>query len=367
MTNVLKLNAISNKIEGVLKDGYTLSTDCKNPDAVLVRSFVMHEWPVPDTLKCVARAGAGVNNIPCDEYAKKGIVVFNTPGANANAVKELVIAAMLIATRNIFEGNKWANSLTGDDVKKQVEKGKSQFAGYEILGKTLGILGLGAIGRKVAATANALGMQVVGYDPYLSESAKAEIPFVTVFKEMDDVFKAGDFVSIHMPYTAEFKNLVNSDKLALMKDKSVLINCARGELVNVADVKEAIASGKLSKYVVDFPDVDCLNCDGIIAIPHLGASTEEAEDNCAVMAAKEIKEFIEKGNIVNSVNMPNLKVENQMAHRLGVFYKGELNSIDNATVTTAVKGDIKYAIIDSDSPLTADMVKGDVIKARVIY
>ncbi len=367
MINVLKLNSISKKVNAVLTDGYALSDDCKNPDAVLVRSFAMHEWETPNTLQCVARAGAGVNNIPCDEYAKKGIVVFNTPGANANAVKELVIGALLIACRNIFEGNTWANGLTGDDVKKQVEKGKSQFAGTEILGKTIGILGLGAIGRKVAVACNALGMNVVGYDPFLSDAAKAEIPFANVYATMDEVFANSDFITLHMPYLPETKNLINADSIAKMKDGVIIINAARGELVNIADMKAALTNGKVRKYVVDFPDGDCLNVKGIIAIPHLGASTEEAEDNCAIMAAKEIKAYMEEGNVINSVNLPNLTVAKGGKHRVGVIYKGKLGKV-NGNVTTSSKGEYNYSIVDSDAEIDVNAISADeLIKVRVVY
>lgn len=366
MTNVLKLNSISKKVNDVLTSGYALSDDCATPDAVLVRSFNMHEWAVPETLQCVARAGAGVNNIPTGEYAKRGIVVFNTPGANANAVKELVIGALFIAARNIFEGNAWANTLTGDDVKKQVEKGKGQFAGTEVLGKTIGVLGLGAIGRKVAAACNALGMTVVGYDPFLSENAKAEIPFVTVYKTMDEVFAASDFVTLHMPFTPETKNLIGSAAIAKMKDGVIIINAARGELVNNADIKDALTSGKVRKYVVDFPDGDCLNFKGIVAIPHLGASTLEAEDNCAVMAAEEIKAYIEEGNIINSVNLPNLKVAKDGAHRIGVIYKGKLGKV-NGKVTTATRGEYNYSIIDGDETDASAITADELIKVRVVY
>ena len=367
MINVIKLNKISDKVLDILKDNYKVEENIANPEAALVRSFSMHEWEVPASLLCVARAGAGVNNIPFDAYREKGIVVFNTPGANANAVKELVIASMLLAARNLVGAIKWANALTGDDVAKQVEKGKGQFVGTEIMGKTLGVLGLGAIGRKVALTALALGMKVIGFDPFLSDAAKAELKDVTIYSDMKDVIKESDFISLHMPYTKENKELINASLISEMKDGVIIINAARGELVNVSDIKAAINSGKVRSYVVDFPDANCINSDGIIAIPHLGASTEEAEDNCAIMAAEEIKEVIETGNIYNSVNFPTVKAEKRSAHRATVFANASFNSPQ--IVAKADSKGIVYAILESDTAFDKSALEAmdGVIRARVIY
>lgn len=363
--DILKLNSISAKANTILS-GYNLTTECDAPVGILVRSFNMNEWTAPESLIAVARAGAGVNNIPCEDYAKKGICVFNTPGANANAVKELVIASMLLAARNLYSAMTWAQTLVGDDVAKQVEKGKARFAGSEILGKTLSVLGLGAIGRKVASAANALGMKVVGYDPFLSETAKAEIPFVEVFDSIENAYKQADYVTLHMPYLPSTKNLIDCNSLQKMKDGVVIINAARGELVNIADVKSALESGKVRSYVVDFPNAECIGCDGIIATPHLGASTEEAEDNCAVMAAQQLKDYLEKGVIRNSVNMPALDAAETKAHRISII------SVEGTALpyqgVSASKNGITYTLIDSDDVIDTAAVNGDgIIKVRTIF
>lgn len=363
--DILKLNAISPLANEILA-GYDLVDESAAPAGILVRSANMAEYDLPSSVLAVARAGAGVNNIPHADYAKRGVVVFNTPGANANAVKEMVICEFLLASRNLVEGAKWASSLTGDDVAKQVEKGKKQFVGHEILGKTLCVLGLGAIGRKVAASAYALGMKVKGYDPYLSDAAKAEIPFVTVCPSKDEAYAGANFVSLHMPATEETKGMINADAIAKMADGTVIVNAARGELVNVEDVKAAIAGGKVHKYVCDFPTAEINDCDGIIAVPHLGASTEEAEDNCAVMAANELKDYIENGNIVNSVNLPNLKAELTAKHRVAVLAK-EGTRLGKDGLSSTAKG-YTYTLIDTDEVIDAASLeaKDGVIKVRVI-
>lgn len=364
--DILKLNAIS-PLAGKILQGYNLVDKSAAPAGILVRSANMAEYAVPSSLIAVARAGAGVNNIPHADYAKQGVCVFNTPGANANAVKEMVICELFLAARNIVEGVEWARTLQGDDVAKQVEKGKKQFVGHEITGKTLCVLGLGAIGRKVAVAANALGMEVVGYDPYLSQAAKQEIPFVTVFDTVAAAIAGADFVTLHMPATDETKGMINARSIAGMKDGVVIINAARGELVAVDDVKEAIKSGKVHKYVCDFPTAETNNSDGIIAVPHLGASTEEAEDNCAVMAANELKDYIENGNIVNSVNLPNLKVEKSAAHRTTVIAKeGTVLGVEGVSATG--KG-YTYTIIDSEVPADENALSAidGVIKVRRVY
>lgn len=363
--DILKLNAISSVAEPIL-EGYNLVSESDNPAGILVRSFKMADYTVPSSLLAVARAGAGVNNIPHAEYAEKGICVFNTPGANANAVKELVIGALFMGARNIFEGSTWANTLSGDDVSKQVEKGKKNFAGTEIAGKTLCVLGLGAIGRKVAIAAHALGMEVVGYDPYLSEANKAEIAFVTVFDKMENAYSSADYVTLHMPMTPETKGLINSESIAKMKDGVIIVNAARGELANIADVKEAISAKKIRKYVTDFASADCVNFDGIVITPHLGASTVEAEDNCATMAAKEIKDYIENGNISNSVNMPNLKLLKNGDHRVTVISKeGTILGIEGIS---ASRNGITYTIIDSDCDIDTSKLAGEgIIKVRTLY
>ena len=362
MFDILTLNAISDKIYTVLNSDYSVSSDTKSPDAILVRSFKMDEFEINDNLLAVARAGAGVNNIPIPKMTEKGICVFNTPGANANAVKELVICGMLLAARDIVGGNAWANTLTGD-VAKQVEKGKKAFGGTEISGKTLGIIGLGAIGRKVAVAAAALGMKIAGYDPFLSPAAAKELPEGTeIVSSPEDIYPLADYITLHVPLTDATRQMINADSVAKMRDGVVILNMARGELVNVADVKAALASKKIRKYVVDFPTEESVGVDGILAIPHLGASTEEAEDNCAVMAAAQLKDYLENGNVVNSVNFPRLVKEREYAERftlVGNAAKDVDKALENIldgtahSVSYAEKGSVCYAIIDVDADICA--------------
>ena len=362
MFDILTLNAISDKIYTVLNSDYSVSSDTKSPDAILVRSFKMDEYEINDNLLAVARAGAGVNNIPIPKMTEKGICVFNTPGANANAVKELVICGMLLSARDIVGGNAWANTLTGD-VAKQVEKGKKAFGGTEISGKTLGILGLGAIGRKVAVAAAALGMKIAGYDPFLSPAAAKELPEGTeIVSSPEEIYPVADYITLHVPLTDVTRQMINADSVAKMRDGVVILNMARGELVNVADVKAAIASKKIRKYVVDFPTEESVGVDGILAIPHLGASTEEAEDNCAVMAAAQLKDYLENGNVVNSVNFPRLVKEREYAERftlVGNAAKDVDKALENIldgtahSVSYAEKGSVCYAIIDVDADICA--------------
>ena len=362
MFDILTLNAISDKIYTVLNSDYSVSSDTKSPDAILVRSFKMDEYEINDNLLAVARAGAGVNNIPIPKMTEKGICVFNTPGANANAVKELVICGMLLAARDIVGGNAWANTLECD-VAKQVEKGKKAFGGTEISGKTLGIIGLGAIGRKVAVAAAALGMKIVGYDPFLSPAAAKELPEGTeIVSSPEDIYPVADYITLHVPLTDATRQMINADSVAKMRDGVVILNMARGELVNVADVKAAIASKKIRKYVVDFPTEESVGVDGILAIPHLGASTEEAEDNCAVMAAAQLKDYLENGNVVNSVNFPRLVKEREYAERF-TLVGNAAKDVDKAlekildgtahSVSYAEKGSVCYAIIDVDADICA--------------
>ncbi len=359
MFSLLTLNKISNKIYDVLTDDYSVSDNAENPDAILVRSFKMDEYEINDNLLCIGRAGAGVNNIPLDRMTDAGVCVFNTPGANANAVKELVLCGILLASRDIIGGNKWANTLTGNDVPKQVEKGKSNFGGTEILGKTVGIVGLGAIGLKVANALNALGMKVIGYDPYYNGNAD----YMTIVNTLDEIYASSDYVSLHLPLLPSTRGMINAEALSKMKGGVIILNMARGELVDVNAIKDAISSGKVRNYVVDFPSEDCLNVKGIIAIPHLGASTEEAEENCAIMASAQIKEYLENGNIINSVNFPNLKVERSKENRLTVIYNAgtkALEQIKEAVSTIACdfnyaeRNTIGYAIIDTDDTISLE-------------
>ena len=299
MYQVKTLNKISPVGLAHLTESYILTDKTEDADAILVRSQDMHEMEFSEKLEAIARAGAGVNNIPLDRCAKAGIVVFNTPGANANAVKELVLCGMLLASRNVPAALTWAKGLT-EDVSKTVEKGKSQFAGHEILGKTLGIVGLGAIGRKVAEAAKALGMNIVGYDPYYVSGGEG----LTVYPDLAEMLPPCDIVTLHLPANDATRGMVNKEFLASMKDGAILLNFSRDKLVNDVDLLVALESGKLTQYVTDFPNDNLIGREHITLLPHLGASTAEAEDNCATMAVMELRDYFENGNIINSVNFP---------------------------------------------------------------
>ncbi len=386
MYNILKLNEISKVANKEFSDNYALVKEAENPDAIVLRSFNMHEYDIPSSVLCVGRAGAGVNNIPLDKCSEKGIVVFNTPGANANAVKELVVCGLLLAGRKIVEGIEWAASLKGKgaEVTKAVEKGKSAFVGCEIKGKTLGVVGLGAIGAMVANVAIKLGMNVLGYDPFISIDGAWNLDH-HVIKETDinEIFKKSDFITLHVPLNDSTRSLVNKDTLALMKDGSAILNFARGELVDAVAVIDALESEKLSRYVTDFPTDEMLGVKNLIAIPHLGASTPEAEDNCAVMVARQMIDFIENGNITNSVNMPACKMPRQGKSRITVFHKNVKNvlsaitavigeeGINIANLMSQAKGEHAYLILDLDENLSdaaLDKIKGmdSVVKVRTI-
>ncbi|MBQ7757196.1 MAG: 3-phosphoglycerate dehydrogenase [Oscillospiraceae bacterium] len=381
MYNILTLNKIAaigtNKFDTAK---YTITDDCATPDAIMVRSAKMHDMEFAPNLLAIARAGAGVNNIPVEECAEKGIVVFNTPGANANAVKELAICGLLLASRKVPEAINWAQTLkgNGDEVGKMVEKGKSNFAGCEIMGKTLGLIGLGAIGGKLANIAISLGMNVIGYDPFLSVGAALNLkPQVKVTANINDIYANSDYISLHLPYNAETKNTINKDTLALCKDGVRLLNFARGELVNGADIVEAVNSGKVARYVVDFPSDEVLGVDNIVAIPHLGASSEESEDNCAVMAADELIEYIERGTIKNSVNFPNAELAKTGNALVCVLHKNVPAVLTQ--VTGAVKGNVEnlvnkskkdwaYTMLDVNGDVDVDAIKAidGVVGVRVI-
>ena len=360
MKNIFCLNKIAACGTDLLdKNEYTVSTDAADmakADAIMVRSAVMHEMTFEPALKAIARAGAGVNNIPLDRCAEKGIVVFNTPGANANAVKELAVCALMLASRDIVGGINWANGLKGtENVAKQVEKGKSQFGGVEIVGKTLGIIGLGAIGGMLANAAERLGMKVIGCDPYLSVDAAWHIrEGVQRVATFEDVFKNSDYISVHVPATAETKGFINAKAFGMMKDGARILNLARADLVNVDDLKAALESGKVASYVTDFPTEDTVGVKGIVAIPHLGASTEEAEDNCAIMAARELIDYLENGNIRNSVNYPSVVAPRSHANRVCVLHAAEnglaskITSLFKGDFMTKSRGSFAYTIIDTD-------------------
>lgn len=386
MFNIQTLNKISKYgTDNFDTAKYTVADEVQNPDAIMVRSAAMHDMEFAPNLLAIARAGAGVNNIPVDKCAEQGIVVFNTPGANANAVKELVIAGLLMSSRKIPEAMAWAQGLKGNgaEVGKMVEKGKSQFAGPEIMGKTLGVIGLGAIGVLVANAAVALGMKVVGFDPYLSVKAALGLnPAVKAVADVKDVYAASDYITIHVPYNADTKGTINNDTIALMKDGVRVLNFARGELVDNAAIIAALESGKVAAYVVDFPGDEVLGVKNVIAIPHLGASTPESEDNCAMMAALELIDYIENGNIKNSVNYPDAEM-NAAGTKICVMHK---NIPDVISQLTSVLGDAKinidnmvskskkdyaYTMLDAAGDINGDIVNklasvDSVIKIRII-
>ena len=382
MKNIQLLNKIAKVGLAKLPADYQVADTMDAPDGIMVRSAVMHEMAFPDSLLAIARAGAGVNNIPLDKCADAGIVVFNTPGANANGVKELTVCALLLAARNIVGGINWAQSLDpATDVAKAVEKGKSAFAGTELRGKTLGVVGLGAIGGMVANTALSLGMNVIGCDPFLSVDAAWHLdPRIVKAATFDELFAKADYLTLHVPATKDTKGMVNAQSLATMKDGAKIINLARADLVVAADVIAALESGKLSAYVTDFPTPDFIGVKGAVTIPHLGASTEESEDNCAVMAAEQLADYLENGNIVNSVNFPALSMPRSGESRVCVLHKNIPNVI--ATLSAAIsakghnienmasksKGDYAYTIFDISGTMCACEMDGmdGVLRVRCI-
>lgn len=385
MFNIKTLNKISNVgLDKFDTAKYAYGDDIENPDAIMVRSASMHDMEMPSSLLAIARAGAGVNNIPVDSCAQQGIVVFNTPGANANAVKELVICGLLLSSRKVTKAIDWCKTIKdeGDNVGKVVEKGKSAFAGPEIKGKTLGVIGLGAIGRLVAEAAVDLGMNVIGYDPFLPADAQLKAG-ITVNNNLDEIFPVVDYITLHVPLTPETKGMINASTIASMKDTVRVLNFARGDLANSADVVEALENGKMAAYVTDFPSADVIGVDGVIAIPHLGASTPESEENCASMGALQIIDFLENGNIKNSVNLPAVSMARTGVARITVIHKNQPNMI--ATITDTIskdginiasfedknRGEWAYSIIDVDTEASEQVIDDitaieGVIKVRVI-
>lgn len=386
MYNIKTLNKISNVgLSKFDKSRYAYGDDIENPDAIMVRSAAMHDMEMPTSLLAIARAGAGVNNIPVADCTQKGIVVFNTPGANANAVKELVICGLLLSSRKITKAIDWCKTIKNDEnVSKSVEKGKSAFAGPEIKGKTLAVIGLGAIGRLVANAAVDLGMSVIGYDPFLSpEAADTLKKEVTINNNLDEIFPLADYLTVHVPLTPETKEMICAENIAKMKDTVRILNFARGDLANSADIVSALEDGRMAAYVTDFPSAEVIGIDGVIALPHLGASTPESEENCASMGAMELIDFLENGNIKNSVNLPAVSLQRSGAARITVIHKNQPNMI--ATITDTIskdainianfldknRGEFAYSIIDVDSEVSAaaveDIKKIDgVIRIRVI-
>ena len=366
------LNAISKKVVSEMADAtYSFHDEIENPDAYLVRSFKMHDMEFPESVLAVARAGAGTNNIPIDTCSEKGIVVFNTPGANANAVKELVIAAMLISSRNLIEGNSWTNALdSGDKIPAEVEKGKKQFAGNEISGKKLGIIGLGAIGALVANDALNLGMEVVGYDPYVSvETAWKISREVKRVATIEEIFESCDYVTCHVPLLDSTREFVNAKLLAKTKPGLTLLNFSRGELVNEAAIEEALNKGTIKRYITDFPNENVLKMKNVIAFPHLGASTEEAEENCAHMAIKQLKHYLSRGSIRNSVNFPTLELPPILHKRITIIHENIPNMIGQISTLFAKnntnienlfnkgRGKFAYTAIDIETELDESIVE----------
>ena len=387
MYKILCLNKISPVGTKRFGEAYTFSPEMKEPDGILVRSAAMHDMELEENLLAIARAGAGVNNIPVDKCLEKGIVVFNTPGANANAVKELVLASLFLTSRKIVPAMDWVKTLKGqgDQVEKLIEKGKGQFAGPEIQGKTLGVVGLGAIGILVANAATQLGMEVYGYDPYLSvEHAWHLSSAVHRSLSLDEIYQKCDYITLHLPLTKDNRGMVNKDTLQKMKAGVRILNFARGGLVDSADLLAALESGKAAAYATDFPDDSMIGVEGIVAIPHLGASTPESEDNCAMMAVDQMKDYLENGNILNSVNMPSISMAREPGtRRICIIHKNVPNTIALFAATcgdaginienmqSKSRGEYAYTILDVSgelSPAAVDTLRAlePIVKVRVI-
>lgn len=363
-------------------DNYEIASELPNPDAIVLRSFKMHDVEIPPSVKAVARAGAGVNNIPIEKCTEKGVVVFNTPGANANGVKEAVIAGMLMASRDYIGAANWAKTLIGegDAVPSLVEKGKKNFAGEEIKGKTLAVIGLGAIGVLVSNAASALRMNVIGYDPYMSVKHALKLSReVQVVEGIQVLLQQADFITINIPLLPDTKGYINKDKFAMMKDGVKILNFARGGLVDHKDLKDAIESGKVAKYITDFPDEECLELDNVISIPHLGASTKESETNCAIMAVEQMRDYLENGNIKNSVNFPAAELERNGGSRILIANRNVPNMVSQISSVLAAEGlnidnmlnkkrdDIAYNIIDVDATKIDDSVKEKLLAIDGIF
>ncbi len=372
MFDILTLNKIAAcGLDKFDADNYSVSDNCENPDGIILRSFSMHEMELGSNLKAIARAGAGVNNIPIDKCTEKGIVVFNSPGANANAVKELVLAGLLLSSRNIVGGIEWAKTLQGkgEEVGKLVEKGKSQFVGPEIKGKTLGVIGLGAIGVMVANAAQHLGMEVIGYDPYMTIDAAWHLSHnIKKANDLSEIYAKSDYITLHVPANDSTVGMINSETIKAMKNGVRILNFARGTLVNEAHMAVALEEKKVACYVVDFPSDAVLSMENVIAIPHLGASTPESEDNCAIMAAEELKEYLENGNIKNSVNFPNCEMPREAGTRVTIAHKNVPNMLSRFSAIMAdnhlnivnminkSKKENAYTIMDIDGDVSDSII-----------
>ena len=371
MLNIQVLNNISPLGLGKFSnETYDVSSSDENPDAILVRSAKMHDMKIGDSLKAVGRAGAGVNNIPLEKMSDKGVVVFNTPGANANAVKELVISSMLLASRNICQGWDYVNKLPLENLKTTVEDGKKQYSGSELPGKTLGIVGLGAIGVEIANAASMLGMDVIGYDPSISKKNAWKISSeVEEALSLEELFSRSDFVSFHVPLVDATKNLLNAKRIALLPEGCVIINMSRDGIVNEDELIKSLDTGKVKYYVTDFPIDEKKNHDRVIALPHLGASTSEAEENCAIMIAKQVKDYLEHGNIVNSVNFPDSKMPRAGEERLAITHRNVPNMVRQITKEIAEeganivdmlnksRGDFAYTLIDIEKEIPKTVIE----------
>lgn len=387
MYNIKLLNKISKRgLETLEGRGFSVAEDIDNPDAIILRSFSMHDMELPASLKAVARAGAGVNNIPIDKCSERGIVVFNTPGANANAVKELTITALLMSSRKIIDGILWCRSLSGgsEEVKSLIEKGKGKFVGPEIKGKKLGVIGLGAIGVMVANAAKSLGMEVEGYDPYISvDSAWGLSRSVKKAQSLQELLESSDYITLHVPLMDSTRNMIDCKAFKLMKNGVRLLNFSRGELINKNDLKKALSEGCISVYATDFPDEELIKMDSVIAFPHIGASTLESEENCAVMASNQVKYFLERGLIRNSVNFPNCELSGTFKHRITMAHKNIPNMVGQITTVLAKdrinisnminksKDKLAYTIIDTDTDLPAYAIEelrniDSMLKIRVL-
>lgn len=387
MYNVKLLNKISKLgLSNLSKEDYNVGEDVENEDAVLVRSASMHETVLPESLLAIARAGAGVNNIPVDDCSAKGIVVFNTPGANANAVKELAITALMLASRNVVGGIEWVKTLdpAGDPIAPQVEKGKSAYVGPEVYGKTLGVIGLGAIGALVANAAHSLGMDVLGCDPYITVDAAWSLSrSIHKANDNDTIYANADYITIHVPSTPSTKGMINAETIAKMKDGVRIINLSRADLVNSEDMKAALESGKVAAYVTDFPTNDMFGAKNTVLIPHLGASTPEAEENCAIMACRQLDDYLRTGNIKNSVNFPDVSLPHNASARLCCFHKNVpsiITQITNAISSENInienlinrsKKDYAYTIVEINGSVSENVVKtveeiDGIIRVRVI-
>ncbi len=382
MYNIKKLNSISPVYHGILADNeFLVNSDVENPDGIIVRSANMHDMPINENLLAVGRAGAGVNNIPLDAMAEHGVVVFNSPGANANAVKELVLAGLLLSSRKIAQGIQWCQGLTDGEttVEKQVEAGKKQFVGPELAGKTLGVIGLGAIGLQVANAGVALGMDVLGYDPYISvDNAWRLSRAVRHAMSLDEVIEKSDYITLHVPLTDTNKGMIDAGAISHMKNSAALLNFARGGLVNVEDVKEALENGQLRCYVTDFPEAALVGAKGVILTPHLGASTPESEDNCVRMVAKQLNDYIKYGSIVNSVNYPNCPMGKPTMPRISILHKnvpkvigaitqiisGEGLNIEN--MVNQSRGAYAYTVLDVDAKPSA-LLRKKLLELDTVY